>query len=326
MPVIDVSTDPEALTMTITVDFTHPRERVWAAYTDPRQLERFWGPHGYPATFRTWDPQPGGRAKYHMTSPRGVHHNGVWEFVSIEAPSRLEVMDYFGGEDGEPAPDMPAQRMLLTFEDTDGGCRMVMTSFLDSLEALEQVVSMGQSEGIRDAMSQMDVVLDGLRATAQGQGTQLHNIDATHVYVTRLIEGPRELVWRAYHDADLLKQWMLGPEGWEMTECVPPGPAGSKYHWTWAPIGDTEGEPFGFEGEVLLSDEPGRETTTESMIGMGGPTTVNDTSFYEEDGATLITTVIEYPDEQAREMILGTGVIQGMESSYQRLEALLGSL
>jgi hypothetical protein len=62
------------------------------------------------------------------------------------------------------------------------------------------------------------------------------------------------------------------------------------------------------------------------MIGMGGPTTVNDTSFYEEDGATLITTVIEYPDEQAKEMILGTGVIQGMESSYQRLEALLGSL
>jgi hypothetical protein len=62
------------------------------------------------------------------------------------------------------------------------------------------------------------------------------------------------------------------------------------------------------------------------MIGMGGPTTVNDTSLYEEDGATLITTVIEYPDEQAREMILGTGVIQGMESSYQRLEALLGSL
>ncbi|MGO3141350.1 MAG: SRPBCC family protein, partial [Galactobacter sp.] len=322
MPVIDISTDPEALTMTVTAEFTHPRERVWAAYTDPRQPERFWGPHGYPATFRTWDPQPGGRAKYHMTSPKGERYHGVWEFVSIQAPSRLEVMDFFAGDDGEPIQAMPTQRMVLALEETETGCRMVMTSYLDSLEALEQVVSMGQSEGIRDAMSQMELVLTGLRATAQGQGTQVELIDATHVSITRLIEGPRDLVWHAHHDPELIRQWMLGPSGWEMTECVPPAQPGATYRWRWAPVDTTQGEPFGFEDEVLLSEEPSRECVTETMIGVDGPITTNDLSLYEEDGATLITTLIEYPDEQTRDMVLATGMADGMESSYARLEGM----
>jgi uncharacterized protein YndB with AHSA1/START domain len=172
----------------------------------------------------------------------------------------------------------------------------------------------------------MELVLTGLRATAQGQGTQVELLDATHVSITRLVEGPRELVWRAHHDSGLLRQWMLGPSGWEMTECVPPAQVGARYRWRWAPVGGTEGEPFGFEGEVLLSEEPGRECVTETMIGMDGPVTTNDLSLYEEDGATLITTLIEYPDQQTRDMILATGMADGMESSYARLEAMLPAI
>ena len=41
MPVTDVTTDPEALTMTLTADFDAPVERLWSAFTDPAQLERF---------------------------------------------------------------------------------------------------------------------------------------------------------------------------------------------------------------------------------------------------------------------------------------------
>ena len=46
MPVTDVTTDPETLTLTMTADFAAPVERVWGAFTEPRQLERFWGPPG----------------------------------------------------------------------------------------------------------------------------------------------------------------------------------------------------------------------------------------------------------------------------------------
>lgn len=43
MPVTDVTTDVDNLTMTVVADFAAPVERVWSAYSDPRQLERFWG-------------------------------------------------------------------------------------------------------------------------------------------------------------------------------------------------------------------------------------------------------------------------------------------
>ena len=51
MPITSVRKDPEALTMTVVADFAAPLQRLWDAYADPRQLERFWGPPTYPATF-----------------------------------------------------------------------------------------------------------------------------------------------------------------------------------------------------------------------------------------------------------------------------------
>lgn len=43
-PVTDVTTDPQSLTMALTAEFPVPVERLRLAFTDPRQLERFWGP------------------------------------------------------------------------------------------------------------------------------------------------------------------------------------------------------------------------------------------------------------------------------------------
>jgi len=71
---------------------------------------------------------------------------------------------------------------------------------------------------------------------------------------------------------------------------------------------------------VLLVDAPRRAVTTEKMQGTEGPETLNDLNLYEEDGATLITLLIEYPDKETRDMILATGMAEGMEASYARLE------
>ena len=320
MPVTEVITDPENLTMTIVAEFAAPVQRVWSAYSDPRQLERFWGPPGWPATFTAFDHTVGGRALYTMNGPRGERSSGSWEFLAIEAPNRFEVIDAFVDDDGNPLDGFPAMRMTFAFEASDTGTRMVSTSYFESVEALEQIVAMGAIEGTKMAMAQLDAVLQDLREYAQGKGTRLELLDDTHVRITRLIEGPRELVWRAHHDAELMRKWMLGPDGWEMTECVPAVAAGDSYRYTWAPVGDTPGEAFGFEGEALLVDAPHRAVSTEKMQGMPEPSTLNDLSLYEEDGATLLTLLIEYPDLETRDMILATGMVDGMEASYARLE------
>jgi uncharacterized protein YndB with AHSA1/START domain len=323
MPVTDVSTDPQNLTMTLTADFAAPVERVWSAFTDPRQLERFWGPPGWPATFTEFDRSVGGHVRYYMTSPQGEKSAGSWEFLAIEEPRRFEVIDSFVGDDGQPLEGFPSMRSTYDFTATDAGTRMTTVTYFDSADALEQVVAMGAVEGSTMAMNQLDAVLEGLRAYAQGKGTRVELLDDTHVRITRLVEGPRDLVWRAHHEPELIEKWMLGPDGWAMTECVAATEVGQTYRNSWAPVGDTEGEAFGFEGEVLLIDPPRRSVTTERMQGMEGPSTVNDLTLDEEDGATLITVLIEYPDKDTRDMILATGMADGMEASFARLESTL---
>jgi len=59
MPITSVDKDLDALTMTVVADFAAPLRRLWDAYADPRQIERFWGPPGWPATFRRHDMVPG---------------------------------------------------------------------------------------------------------------------------------------------------------------------------------------------------------------------------------------------------------------------------
>ena len=319
MPVTDVITDTDNLTMTVIADLAAPVERVWNAYTDPQQLERFWGPPGWPATFTKWDHTVGGKADYTMNGPRGEKASGTWEFLEIDGPRAFTVLDAFADEDGNPNPDLPSMRMTFTFAPSETGTRMVNTSYFASLEALEQVVAMGAVEGTKLAMSQLDAVLQDLRDYAQGKGTNVELLDDTHVRITRLVEGPRELVWRAHNEPELMQQWLLGPDGWEMTECVVATEVGQTYRTSWAPVGDTEGQPFGFEGEALLIDAPRRSVQTERMIGMPIET-LNDLNLYEEDGATLITLFIEYPDKETRDMILSTGMADGMETSYARLE------
>ncbi len=315
MPVTDITTDTDNLTMTLTADVDAPVDRLWRAFTQPRQLERFWGPPGWPATFTAFDFTVGGHAHYAMTSPQGEKSRGTWEFLAIDEGRGFEVLDAFADESGEPMSSFPSMRMRFSFDETATGSRLSNITYFTSVEALEQVVAMGAVEGSRMAMNQLDTVLHDLRDWFQGEGTNVELLDDTHVRITRLVDGPRDLVWRAHNDPDLLKKWMLGPDGWSMVECV----VGEHYRNVWEEDGKPESR-FGFEGETLLLDEPRRSVSTERMIGMEGPSTTNDLQFYEEDGATLLTLLIEYPDRETRDMILATGMADGMEASYARLE------
>ena len=147
--------------------------------------------------------------------------------------------------------------------------------------------------------------------------TELEILDDTHVRITRSFAAPAALVWEAHHNADHMKRWMLGPDGWTMPVCEVASAPGERYRFEWA---NDAGESFGFEGELLESDPPRRAVTTESMIGVEGPGTVNDMTLEESDGNTLLTLVITYPSAEVRDMILATGMVDGMETSYQRLE------
>ncbi len=159
MPVRSVTKDPEALTLTVLAEFPVPVERVWRAWADPRQLERFWGPPGWPATFVEHDFVAGGRASYYMTGPDGTKAHGWWRFQKVEAPQSFEIEDGFADEAGKPNADMPNSRMRVSLAAIPGGTRMTVVSTFTSSEAMERLLAMGMEEGIKAALGQIDALL-----------------------------------------------------------------------------------------------------------------------------------------------------------------------
>ncbi len=120
-------------------------------------------------------------------------------------------------------------------------------------------------------MGQIEDVLADLTSFAHGRGTETHILSGARVRITRLIRGSVDQIWRAHHEAELLQRWLLGPDGWKMPVCEVAAAVGQTYRYEWAPAAGTDGEPFGFTGELLESDPPHRAVTTERMIGIEGP-------------------------------------------------------
>jgi len=161
MPVTDVQKDFDALTMTITAEFEASAERVWQLWADPRQLERWWGPPGYPATFRDHDLTPGGWVNYFMTGPEGDRHHGWWRVEEVEPPTRLRFQDGFGDEDGNPSDEMAPGTAIVTLTESDGRTTMAIESHFTSREDMEKLLEMGQEQGMKEAMGQIDGLLVG---------------------------------------------------------------------------------------------------------------------------------------------------------------------
>jgi len=160
MTFIESTRDDETLTLTFVTEFPATTERVWQLWEDPRQLERWWGPPGYPATFVRHDFEVPGKSVYFMEGPEGDRHYGWWAFESIAAPSALGFVDGFGDADGENDPNMPAPgRNTVSIESAGDVTRMTIVAHSPSLESLEAVVAMGMIEGMTLGLGQIDAIL-----------------------------------------------------------------------------------------------------------------------------------------------------------------------
>lgn len=161
MSVISVDKDLDRLTLTLTADFAAPVERVWELWADPRRLERWWGPPAYPATVEDHDLTPGGEVTYVMTGPEGDKHRGWWRVTSVAPPGSLEFTDGFADADGTPSTTLPTTAVSVRLTPHKDGTRMEIRSAFDTREQMDQLVTMGMEEGLKEAVGQMDALLAG---------------------------------------------------------------------------------------------------------------------------------------------------------------------
>jgi len=146
------------------------------------------------------------------------------------------------------------------------------------------------------------------------------------VKVTRSFKAPRGLVYRAYTEPQLLQRWLLGPPGWSMPICEMDVRVGGRYRWRWR--NDQDGSEFGFAGTFREVQPASRLVHTEAYdpgtVGgrYPGDDAIVTVSFAEEGGVTTVTSLIDFGSKAARDAAISTGMTDGMEQSYQLLDAV----
>ena len=142
------------------------------------------------------------------------------------------------------------------------------------------------------------------------------------IVVVRTFDAPRDLVFEAFTKPELVKRWMLGPDGWSMPVCtIDLRPGGkSRYEWANAERKAAMGLTATFKEisppERIVHTEKFDEDWTQGE-------TIITTLFTEKAGKTVMTMTIAYSSPETRDMVLKSGMEQGMARGYERLDELL---
>jgi len=142
-----------------------------------------------------------------------------------------------------------------------------------------------------------------------------------YVVVTRRFAAAPEAVYRAHTDPEIIQKWMLGPDGWTMPVCISDPRPGGKIRFEWT---DGNGGGFYLTGEYRELVPHSKVVHVERMH-LPDPTPDNhvETRFERDGDGTLMTMRMTLPDAATRAGMLATGMEDGMEASYARLERVI---
>ena len=159
MPVTNVEKDLDNLTITITAEFAAPVERVWQVYADPRQLERWWGPEGFPATATIPRVPPRRPRRLRDDRPRRDVVLGWGRIDEVDEPHRFVYTDGFSDADGNPIEDKMVNTTTTELTSTPTGTRVTSLWRYGFSADLQQVLEMGVEEGATSAINQIDALV-----------------------------------------------------------------------------------------------------------------------------------------------------------------------
>jgi uncharacterized protein YndB with AHSA1/START domain len=143
------------------------------------------------------------------------------------------------------------------------------------------------------------------------------------VVITRKFDASRQMIWDCHTRPELVRRWLLGPPGWEMPVCSIDLKVGGRYRYEWR---NADGRTMGMGGVFREIDAPARLVANELFDDdwTGGETRVTQV-FTEERGSTRLTLTVLYTSQEARDGAVRTGMTEGMEAGYERLEELAKS-
>lgn len=139
------------------------------------------------------------------------------------------------------------------------------------------------------------------------------------IIITHTLDAPRELVFKAYTDPDLLPRW-LGPKRLTMTiEKMDVVPGGS---WRFVHR-DTDGTEYGFHGVIHDVVAPERIVRTFEFEGVPGHVSLETLILEEQDGKTNLKTIAVFQSVEDRDGMIQSGMESGVNEGIDRLIEVL---
>ena len=140
--------------------------------------------------------------------------------------------------------------------------------------------------------------------------------------ITREFDAPRDLVFRAYTEPDLLVQW-LGPRQYTMTIDTYEPRDGGRWRYIHS---DADGNAWGFHGVFHGEQTPDGMLQTFEFEGAPGHVALESLTFEERDGKTTARTHSVYQSVEARDAMVESGMEGGVNDGFDRLDELLAKL
>lgn len=277
-------------TLITTRTFGAPRELVYRAWTDPKQLAKWFPPEGFTSPRCEIDPRPGGVFRVDMKAPDGPPFNGkVYPGPGVvrEVVPNERLVFSMEPELGD-GQTMPMVLMTVTFEDQAGKTKLTVEQTLPSVADLETMTKTGMAEGIRQSLDKLAGVLSG-NGTDRGV-----TVSGRTLTLVRVFAAPRELVWTAYTDPTNITKWMFAND-WESPFAETDLRAGGVFRFGMRPA-DHSNEGFVFEGTYREVAKP------ERIVQVIGDGRVMTTTFEEVLGGTRLTLALDMAmgEEQER--------------------------
>jgi len=145
------------------------------------------------------------------------------------------------------------------------------------------------------------------------------------IAMTRVFDAPRRLLFDAMTKPELVKRWLLGPDGWSMPVCDIDLRVGGAYRYVWRR--DNSGTEMSMGGVFREIVAPERLAATEKFDDPWYPGEAADTtSMVEQDGKTTLTLTVRYESQEIRDAVLNSDMKRGVADSYDRLAELLASM
>jgi uncharacterized protein YndB with AHSA1/START domain len=301
--------------ITATRIFDAPRDLVFEAWTDPQHIAQWWGPNGFTNTIHSMDVQPGGEWDFIMHGPDGTNYKNRNVYREVVRPERL-VYEHV---------TWPVHRVTVTFDDLGNKTRLTMQMLFESAE-------------LRDDVAKKVGAVEGLNQTLGKLVTYLPKVVDEHAgdfVISREFDAPRELVFKAYTEADRLAQWW-GPKGFTMESCkVDLRPGGTFLYGMRGPDGSEMWGKFVYREIappermvfiVSFSDENGG-VTRHPMAPTWPREMLNTLTLTERNGKTTVTLrVAAYAateEERATFKAGHTSMQGGFGGTFDKLDAYL---